>query len=55
MRAPTLTVTLQPGRYEIHCPVDGHKTMGMDTHFTVGGAGGAGSSAPEPGGSTGVY
>jgi hypothetical protein len=55
MRAPTLTVTLQPGRYEIHCPVDGHKTMGMDTHFTVGGAGESASSAPEPGGSTGGY
>ncbi len=32
----TLTVTLQRGSYELYCPVDGHKAMGMDTHITVG-------------------
>ena len=31
-----LTVTLRKGTYEIYCPVDGHKSLGMDTHLTVG-------------------
>ena len=37
-QSASLTVTLQPGSYELYCPVDGHKSRGMDTHFTVGGA-----------------
>jgi plastocyanin len=37
-QSASLTVTLQPGSYELYCPVDGHKSKGMDTHFTVGGA-----------------
>lgn len=49
-----LTVTLQPGSYEMYCPVDGHKTKGMDTHFTVGGAGES-TSPSEPGAGTGGY
>jgi uncharacterized cupredoxin-like copper-binding protein len=32
----SLTVTLQKGTYELYCPVDGHKQLGMDTHITVG-------------------
>ncbi|MGH3852018.1 MAG: hypothetical protein ACRDR6_00665 [Pseudonocardiaceae bacterium] len=49
----SLTVTLQSGSYDMYCPVDGHRAMGMETHFTVGAAGtGSGS----PGGSnTGGY
>jgi plastocyanin len=35
-----LTVTLQKGRYEIYCPVDGHKQLGMDVHVSVGGTAG---------------
>ncbi|PYP19014.1 MAG: hypothetical protein DMD52_00385 [Gemmatimonadetes bacterium] len=33
----TLTVTLQPGMYEVYCPVgqDSHKKLGMETHLTV--------------------
>jgi len=31
----TLTVTLQAGSYELICPIDGHKSLGMDTHITV--------------------
>ena len=31
----TVKVTLQAGTYEIHCPVDGHKSLGMDVHITV--------------------
>jgi plastocyanin len=36
----TLTLTLKPGRYEAYCPVgaDSHKKLGMEAHFTVGGA-----------------
>ncbi|MBF9069710.1 cupredoxin domain-containing protein [Streptacidiphilus fuscans] len=30
-----LSVTLKPGSYELWCPVDGHKALGMDTHITV--------------------
>ncbi|MFF4596324.1 hypothetical protein [Amycolatopsis sp. NPDC001319] len=30
-----LTVTLQPGSYEIYCPVDAHKEAGMDLKLTV--------------------
>jgi len=37
-QSSTLTVTLRGGSYEIYCPVDGHKAMGMDTHITVGGS-----------------
>ena len=29
------TVALQKGSYEIYCPVDSHKAMGMDLHITV--------------------
>jgi uncharacterized cupredoxin-like copper-binding protein len=31
-----LTVTLKKGTYEVYCPVDGHKDLGMDTKITVG-------------------
>jgi uncharacterized cupredoxin-like copper-binding protein len=30
-----LTVTLQKGSYELWCPVDSHKGLGMDTHIQV--------------------
>ena len=33
----TLEVTLKSGTYEIYCPVDGHKDLGMKTQITVGG------------------
>ncbi|MEU8031821.1 copper-binding protein [Streptomyces sp. NPDC049099] len=32
----TLTVTLKKGTYDLYCPIDGHKQLGMDTHITVG-------------------
>jgi len=44
----SLTVTLEEGTYEIYCPVDGHKGLGMVGTLTVG-AGGAGA-----GGGTGT-
>jgi uncharacterized cupredoxin-like copper-binding protein len=31
----TLTVSLKAGRIEWYCPIDGHKSMGMDGHLTV--------------------
>ncbi|MFD8477946.1 hypothetical protein [Kitasatospora sp. NPDC059673] len=39
------TVTLQQGSYELWCPIDGHKALGMDAHIQVGG-GGTGSQPP---------
>ncbi|MFR9797705.1 copper-binding protein [Streptomyces sp. MS06] len=33
-----LTVTLKSGTYQIYCPIDGHKDLGMKTGITVGGA-----------------
>jgi uncharacterized cupredoxin-like copper-binding protein len=39
----TLKVTLsKAGTYEIYCPVDGHKNLGMKGKITVGGSGSAG-------------
>jgi len=31
----TLEITLQPGTYEIYCPMSGHKDKGMVTSLTV--------------------
>jgi plastocyanin len=45
-----LTVTLQAGSYELWCPVDGHKGLGMDTHIQVGAA--ATGTTPSPSTST---
>lgn len=33
-----LTVTLKEGEYEVYCPVDDHKGLGMKTELTVGGS-----------------
>ncbi|MGW7410268.1 cupredoxin domain-containing protein [Streptomyces sp. NPDC054833] len=45
-----LKVMLKKGSYELYCPVDGHKDMGMKAEITVGGgsgsSGGGGSSTP---------
>lgn len=35
-RQATLTVTLEKGTYDVYCPVDGHKQLGMDQHLKVG-------------------
>jgi plastocyanin len=34
-QSTTLTVTLQPGEYEVYCPIGNHRAMGMDTTLTV--------------------
>jgi uncharacterized cupredoxin-like copper-binding protein len=38
-----LKVSLKPGRYEIYCPVGGHKEQGMEDTVTVKGSSGGGS------------
>jgi uncharacterized cupredoxin-like copper-binding protein len=54
-----LTVTLQQGSYELWCPIDGHRALGMDTHIQVGGAGSpsptAGATTPTSTGTGGGY
>jgi plastocyanin len=46
-----LRVTLEPGSYEIYCPVgdDSHKKLGMDTHLAVTGQGTSTPKGPAPG------
>ncbi|MGK4578664.1 cupredoxin domain-containing protein [Kitasatospora sp. HPMI-4] len=44
-----LTVTLQTGTYDLWCPIDDHRALGMDTHLKVGGGGAA---APASNGAT---
>jgi uncharacterized cupredoxin-like copper-binding protein len=44
----TLKVTLpKNGSYEIYCPVDGHKGLGMKGTITVGSGGAAGGTSTE--------
>lgn len=46
-KSANLTVTLTNGKYQIYCPIDGHRGMGMEMMINVGsGAGSAPSSAP---------
>jgi plastocyanin len=37
----------EPGEYEIYCPVDDHKDMGMEGTITVGGGGGGGTTTTD--------
>jgi plastocyanin len=47
-----LTVDLAAdGSYEIYCPIDGHRDLGMEGSLIVG-AGGAGTGTTEDGGTT---
>jgi uncharacterized cupredoxin-like copper-binding protein len=49
-----LTVALTPGTYEIYCPVDNHRGMGMKGEITVGGGGQAPAQTTQStGGSSG--
>jgi uncharacterized cupredoxin-like copper-binding protein len=36
----SITVTLRDGMYDVFCPVDGHKAIGMDVMVMVSGTGG---------------
>jgi uncharacterized cupredoxin-like copper-binding protein len=49
-----LTVELQEGEYEMYCPVDGHREMGMEGTLVVGGgaAGGTGATTGDDGATT---
>jgi uncharacterized cupredoxin-like copper-binding protein len=44
----TLKVTIsKAGKYEIYCPIDGHKDMGMEGTITVGSGGSSGGTSTE--------
>lgn len=34
-KSTTMTVTLQPGEYEVFCPIGNHRQMGMETTLRV--------------------
>jgi plastocyanin len=40
-----LDVTLRAGSYDLFCPIDSHKSLGMNAEITVGTAGAAASTA----------
>jgi plastocyanin len=46
----TLTLTLEPGTYEVYCPVgeNSHKKLGMETHLMVVSPGSASASSSAP-------
>ncbi|MFC7260457.1 cupredoxin domain-containing protein [Streptomyces lutosisoli] len=46
----SLAVTLKPGTYEVYCPVDGHKDLGMETKITTVGGGASPSNSTNSGG-----
>jgi uncharacterized cupredoxin-like copper-binding protein len=57
-QSANLTVTLKAGSYDVFCPIDGHKGLGMDLQLTVsgggsGGGGGAGTTTTTTGGGGG--
>lgn len=49
-----LTVDLsKSGTYEVYCPIDGHRDMGMEAKLVVGGGSGGGTTTNEDKTSTG--
>jgi uncharacterized cupredoxin-like copper-binding protein len=49
----TIKFTFEAGkRYEMYCPVDGHKAMGMEGDIRVGGAAGGGTTTNPEGKTT---
>lgn len=42
----SMTVTFSAGTYDVFCPVDGHKGLGMNVNLTVGGAASGAASTP---------
>ena len=52
-QSATLTVKLEPGTYEIYCPVDNHRAIGMEGKVVVAGSssgGGGGTTTQNSGG-----
>ena len=51
-QSKSMKVTLGPGSYQLYCPVDGHRELGMDTTITVTGSAPAtpATTAPSGGG-----
>ncbi|MBO2456000.1 hypothetical protein [Actinomadura violacea] len=47
-----LKVPLKAGTYQMWCPVDNHKALGMKTQITVSGAGGGAPASPSPSGTS---
>jgi plastocyanin len=51
-QSASVSVQLQAGKYDVFCPIPGHKALGMNEEITVGagsgsaGSGGAGASTP---------
>jgi plastocyanin len=39
-----VTIALEPGSYELYCPVGDHRELGMEGTITVGGGAGGGST-----------
>ena len=42
-----LTVALKDGEYELYCPIDGHRAMGMEATLVVGGGAAGGGTTTE--------
>jgi plastocyanin len=45
-----LTVDLQPGTYELYCPIGNHRAMGMEATLTVAGGGSGGTTTGDDSG-----
>jgi uncharacterized cupredoxin-like copper-binding protein len=50
-----LTVTLKKGKYDVFCPVPGHKMLGMNVNLTVGSGGRSSTTATTAKSSSGGY
>jgi plastocyanin len=50
-----LTVTLRAGKYDIFCPIPGHKSLGMNLNISVKSGGGKSTSSSSKGASGGGY
>jgi uncharacterized cupredoxin-like copper-binding protein len=50
-----LTVTFRAGKYDVFCPVPGHKALGMNVNISVKSGGGKSTSSSSKGASGGGY